>query len=451
MEKIYDLRDVHYYQEENIESKELIEMKLPKTDYENNNNILFHITDTNAKILLSEAYTQIKWKIVKDNGNPIGEENVTGECGLGLFKGKKLTIGKTEIEHVSEYYPIIQQVSRLGEYTPDYSTSQPTNMFCYFDSNDTTDRNKFIIQDDGNITATTAVTNIVSHLKVLENDNYNEGFDKRWQITKDSNTVTIWLPLKQIFDFLRGYPKVFSGFEIKIEFYKNSSENMLYTDNANPNYKVEIVDISLFLPYIKFKNSAEKIYAEQQLSADKIDIHWNQYEIYRVNTIHKDNSGVYYIPASSDEILRLFVVPQYLERSDNLKKNNMIFDNLDMIECWFTVNGISKPHEHYVMDFTKKEYNRLYEAFLETFYNTNNTETGCMTDYLTFGKLYPIICFNLSYHEDYTSLNNLRVGFHYKLRNQTTKDYIFYIVTEVRKRCVLNMTKQEITMIKTLS
>lgn len=41
-------------------------------------------------------------------------------------------------------------------------------------------------------------------------------------------------------------------------------------------------------------------------------------------------------------------------------------------------------------------------------------EKELLIGYLKFGELYPIFCFDLSHHEDYTSLNNLRINFNYK-------------------------------------
>ena len=49
--------------------------------------------------------------------------------------------------------------------------------------------------------------------------------------------------------FYQNYRKVLTGFEIHIEFERNNDENMLYTDVANPDYKVEFEDLSLILVY----------------------------------------------------------------------------------------------------------------------------------------------------------------------------------------------------------
>ena len=111
----------------------------------------------------------------------------------------------------------------------------------------------------------------------------------------------------------------------------------------------------------------------------------------------------------------------------------MIFDNLDITECWYTINGIPKPSEHYMMNFSDGEWNRLFEKLLKKLIVNKNSETIPLCDYLKFAKLYPIIAFDLSNHENYISLNYLRITFQYKLKNQTNRDYVFYFIMEVRK------------------
>ena len=451
MDNVWDLENYFYHHEDNIESKELIDFKLPNIDLNKaNQKYEFHIHDSNSRILLSDSYVHLKWRILKKDGNSIGNDNVTAVCGLNPFKSKKLTINGTSIEHVSDDLHIIQHLLRLGEYTPEYLSSQATELFIFLDSNDTTDRKKFIVGNDGTITPQTPITQITDKLKVIENEDYNEGFDKRYELTKDSKYNTIWIPLRQIFDFVKNYPKVLPGHEIKIEFERNSDENMLYTDVANPNYKVEFVELSLKLAHIKLKNSGRVNFDKLVASGKNIDIYWNNYDIYRINQIDKHNRGSYNIPASTDEILKLYVIPQYTDRTDNIKSNNMIFDNLDMIECWYSINGIPKLAEHYMMDFNNKEWNRLYEAFLEVTTN-KSTETAPLLDYFKFGELYPIICFDLSKHEDYISVGSLTVSFNYRLRNDTNKAYVLYIITEVRKRSTINIKKLKLNEVESLA
>ena len=129
----------------------------------------------------------------------------------------------------------------------------------------------------------------------------------------------------------------------------------------------------------------------------------------------------------------------------------MIFDNLDIIECWYTIKGIPKPSEHYTMDFSGGEWNRPFEELLKKLAVNKNSEIAPLFDYLKFAKLYLIIAFDLLYHEEYISLDSLRITFHYKLRNQTKNDYIFYFIMEVRKNTELDIKSSKITKMYSLN
>ena len=61
-----------------------------------------------------------------------------------------------------------------------------------------------------------------------------------------------------------------------------------------------------------------------------------------------------------------------------------------------------------------------------------------------------MICSNLAHHENHTDTNNLTIEFNWRLRNNPSKNYVCYFILQERKKCYLNIKKQDITMIKTL-
>lgn len=147
MNKIYDLRDVSYYYNKDIESFDFREIKHENRDKNNvyeNATYSFFINDSNANILFSEGYLQQELKIVKSNGvNITKDDNVTLVNGGGLINSCRLIIGNTEIESVINYKSIINQVLGLINFTPDYSTSEATNMFFYVDTTEYADKDVF--------------------------------------------------------------------------------------------------------------------------------------------------------------------------------------------------------------------------------------------------------------------------------------------------------------------
>ncbi|GFX69615.1 uncharacterized protein TNCV_1769841 [Trichonephila clavipes] len=312
MNKIFKLDNTDYNYDDDIESFEYREVRHENSDNSMENvTYNFFIQDTNANILYSNGYVQQKLRIVNDNGIAIAEDNVALVNGGGWINANRFTLGTTEIESNINYSALILQVLGLIHFTPDYSSSEATNMFFYMDTSDNADRRPLKCHET--LTDATEITDFFKNL--VTNEKYNHGFTKRSEFTKNSKTGTIWIPLKYVFDFLREYKKVITGMEVKLEFQRNNSKNMVYTDE-NKDYKVVVEDLSLWLPYVRFKNSAA--------------------------TKFNELSGCYTIKATSDEVLSLYVIPQYTDRYENAKENNMLFDNLAV---------------SYMMDFEKEDYN----------------------------------------------------------------------------------------------
>lgn len=447
MNKIFELDNTDYFYDDDIESLEYREVRHENSDSSAENATYhFFIQDTNANILYSNGYLQQKLKIVNSDGSAITDDNVALVNGGGLINADRFTLGNTELESNINYSALLQQVLGLIHFTPDYSTSEASNMLFHVDTADSADKKP--LKYDGTLLDTTKVTEFFQKLDI--NDNFNRGFTERCKFTQNSQVVTLWVPLKYLFDFFREYKKALTGFQVKFEFQRNHSQNMVYTSEQNKNYKVIVQELSMWLPYVRFKNSAAAKFNELRLSDKTIELNWNQHSIVKSNIFNNISSGSYSIKATSDEVLSLYVVPQFTERYENERHNNMIFDNLDMTECWLMINNIKVPTVSYMMDFTNKDYNRLYTALLESGLNNITSETGCMVNYSNFGTLYPIICFNLAHHQNYTDTDNLVIEFNWRLRNNTNKNYVFYFILQERKRCHMNMKNKDITMIKTL-
>ncbi|GBN00753.1 hypothetical protein AVEN_208741-1 [Araneus ventricosus] len=213
-----------------------------------------------------------------------------------------------------------------------------------------------------------------------------------------------------------------------MEFQRNNSKNMLITDEVNPDFRVEVENISLFLPYVQFRNDARIRFEELKTLNSYIDIYWDHFRIDVTNTQLKVSNGLCPIPTESDEVSAVYIVPQYFDRADDYEKNNLIFDNLNIIEYWITVNGQDYPEKHYKVDFAKKDYNHPYTAVLKAGENGFTSETEGMISYEGFGELYPILCIDLSAHKNLAFLDKRTLYFNWKLRNNTQKDYRFYVI-----------------------
>ncbi|GBN04837.1 hypothetical protein AVEN_1921-1 [Araneus ventricosus] len=148
-----------------------------------------------------------------------------------------------------------------------------------------------------------------------------------------------------------------------MEFERNHSKNMIITNEVNPDFRVEVEDISLLLPYVQFRNDARIRFEELKALNSYINIYWDHFRIDVTNTQLKVSNGSCPISTQWDEVSAVYIIPQYFDRDDDYEKNNLIFDNLDIIEYWITVNGQDYPEKHYKVDFPKKAYNMHIPLF----------------------------------------------------------------------------------------
>ncbi|GBM10742.1 hypothetical protein AVEN_127-1 [Araneus ventricosus] len=84
-------------------------------------------TPTPIFYTLTDIYNK-KTKIVNDNGTAIADDNVALVNGGGLINANRFTLGRTEIESNINYSALMRQVLGLMHFTPDYSSSEATNM-----------------------------------------------------------------------------------------------------------------------------------------------------------------------------------------------------------------------------------------------------------------------------------------------------------------------------------
>lgn len=82
---------------------------------------------------------------------------------INSFKSIKL-IDKVEIEHVNDYFNIIQHVVKLGENTPEYVSSQTADLFyLFFSQKILLIQKKYTIK---NIITGTPITEIAHNIEV---------------------------------------------------------------------------------------------------------------------------------------------------------------------------------------------------------------------------------------------------------------------------------------------
>ena len=173
----------------------------------------------------SESFLIIEGRLLKDNNNPYGDDNLislTNNGMMHLFKNIRYELSGQEIENIMNVGQATTMLELL-KYPDDFSKSKGLNQLWYKD------------------TLTTAVAD-------------NIGFRiRRDYIIKDSNpkgTFSFRIPLKHIFWFCEDYDKVVYGLKHTLTLTRNNDNDIIFRAAALDAGKVVLSKISLFMPHV---------------------------------------------------------------------------------------------------------------------------------------------------------------------------------------------------------
>ncbi|GFS92602.1 uncharacterized protein TNCV_1160601 [Trichonephila clavipes] len=118
-----------------------------------------------------------------------------------------------------------------------------------------------------------------------------------------------------------------SGIDVKFEFMRNEfiyTNNVIYAEDVdNPDYKVKLTNVSLWLPHIKLNPEAQAKYLKFALNPDSSQtIEWTVPILTETNALNDINV---HVKTTTDEIISKFVIRQYLDRENTAVKINMVF------------------------------------------------------------------------------------------------------------------------------
>ncbi|GBM63802.1 hypothetical protein AVEN_262692-1 [Araneus ventricosus] len=305
MEKIWEFTKIPNYYENDIERVYYKEHKVDGIVIDPDKTqqmYTFTISDTNDAILFSEGYICIDVKILNND-----EDNVTLVNTGNLFSRAALHIGGHTVEEIMKP-SLVHYIHSLGNFTNDYISFVATNMFIFKDTVDSADREPFTFV--GNHGDTEKMPSLIKKMKL--NDKHNKGFDQRYNLTKNSKLNKIIIPLNQMFGFFNDFRKLMTGTEVKFEFMRNEfSSNMLYTDVLNKNYNVSIPKITMWLPHVRLNPEASSKYLKFLESNVNLEIGWTA-PILRECGPYKDDSGTISVKFAAEDIISIFVIPQYI-------------------------------------------------------------------------------------------------------------------------------------------
>jgi len=359
-----------------------------------------------------------------DNSNIAANENVTITNNLiNLYQQISYFMNDVEI-CTCAFIGIKTLVENLLHFSGDYAESAGSNILWFLDTADTTDTNEFIYSGNKTIKLKDADITIGQLLENYKrNPNYNKGFAFRREETKNSQLISVFIPLEQIFGFFKNVDKVFKGVTQRLDITKNSNNNIIHT-STDEIYKLEIKYISWYLPVVKpslsIRGDLEYLFAK----GTKNTIYWQESNVYR-SIPSRLSEGTIILCSSQHKPANIYVMFQKDSRRNNRKSTEMLFDNLNVERLQIEV--ASKRFPEFPYNFKGGNYRRAYLNFLNAGFKLN-CDTGTQLSYNTFKNLYPIFHFDLTAMEDsvYSNAVAPQILLDYALKEAPTEDYVVY-------------------------
>ena len=246
-DEMLDIEEPHLY-DDSIRSMKFYEYT-PQTQANNNttgHQISIAINNQDIYSLPSKSYISIKGQIRRaDNNNAYAaadEITLINNAMMYLFTGIRYELGSTMLESINCPGPITSMLGYLS-YPDDFSTSAGLKCCWSKDTTDHANSSKYARSAEAPAAGYTPA----------ENPNYNQGFAARKGFLFSSNPrgcFQFHIPLTHIFGFAE-YKKVIYGLKHTLTLTRGSDTQALFRNAAAADGKVDITDISWFMPQIE--------------------------------------------------------------------------------------------------------------------------------------------------------------------------------------------------------
>jgi hypothetical protein len=393
-DEMLDISEPHLY-DESISSMNFYEYT-PQTQANNNTSshqISITIKNQDIYTLPSKSYISIRGQMRRaDNNNAYAadaEIALINNAMMYLFSGIKYELGNTLIESINSPG---QTTSMLGylSYPDDFSTSAGLKCCWSKDTTNSASSSKYTRSAEAPAAGYTPA----------ENPNYNQGFATRKGFLFSSNPrgcFEFHIPLSHIFGFAE-YRKLIWGLNHTLTLTRGSDNQALYRNAAAADGKVDITDISWYMPQIQM--TPEYLTGMRTLIEQKITLPL----AFRARTSEQtiltqtQNFSWRLSVSSGIEKPRWIIIGFQTARIDTQEQNPAVFDHLNLRNAYITLNSERYPMLDIKTNFARNEYMKLYDMFddfKKDYYGIDSLVGGTQVNVAAYKSLFPIIVFDV--------------------------------------------------------
>ena len=337
-DEMLDISEPHLY-DESISSMNFYKYT-PQTQANNNTSshqISITINNQDIYSLPSKSYISIKGQIRRaDDAVYAATDEITliNNAMMYLFTGIKYELGSTTIESINHPGQVTSMLGYLS-YPDDFSTSAGLKCCWSKDTTDSANSSKYVRSVDAPAAGYTPA----------ENPNYNQGFATRKAFLFSSNPrgcFEFHIPLTHIFGFAE-YKKVIWGLKHTLILSRGDDTRALYRNAAATDGKVDITDISWYMPQIQM--TPEYLTGMRTLIEQKITLPL----AFRARTSEQtmltqtENSSWRLSVTGGVEKPRWIIIGFQTARIDTQVQNPAVFDNLNLKNAYITLNSERYP------------------------------------------------------------------------------------------------------------
>jgi hypothetical protein len=369
----------------------------PQTQANNNtcgHQINMIINAQDVYTLPSKSYLSIKGQIrrIDTNNAYVAADEITliNNAIMYLFTGIKYELNGSTIESIN--YPG-QTTSMLGylSYPDDFSASTGLSCCWFKDTSDNANSSEYSASQ-----AAPAAGYIPA-----KNPYYNKGFAVRKGFLFSSDPLGCFefhIPLSHIFGFAE-YKKVIYGMKHVLTLTRGSDNAALYRSGAAADGKVDVTNISWFMPQVEmapeYLAGMRKSILEQKLVLP-LAFRARTSEQTTLTQTHKFTWRL--SVTGGVEKPRWIIIGFQTNRTDTQQQNPAVFDNLNLKNAHVTLNSVRYPMTDIVTDFSRNEFLKLYnmfDDFKKDYYGIDSLVGGTQVNAAAFKSLFPIIVFDV--------------------------------------------------------
>ena len=353
----------------------------------NNSNISIIFPREDAYICLQNSYISFEFEVLKNDDTRYADGDQISLVNFGpvaLFSEAKLvTSSGKHLEKVDNLHPISLMYKLL-------TSNQQTSQLMYgFEESQATRRHE------------------------LTNNKTEKG------------TFFVRIKLKDLFGFA-DQEKITYGLGYSLTLKRNNNNDPIIRDNVVDAAKINIKDISWYIPHYIPSMENQLLVMDQILDKDPTELYYMERIVFRKD-VNTNNNWTFEL-GNSGESTPTFVIVGFQARNkiDSQTHDNAIFDRLPVSNAVCKIGSEKYPDDGIECDYDRDKYDQAYSE-IENFYLLKS-ETNLLNPFIDLHKFrinYNFYVFDSSKQKDNIASQPIRLEFKFNAAIDVA-DYIAY-------------------------